>query len=232
MKAVGFVFISLVSIVFLTGCLTQESRIRNEPFVIDNAHRTAKSTQGSKPGSIFKGTTTANTIFSDQRARNVGDIITVKITETSKASEKATTDTGRSASASAGIPYLLGLESGILPSSINAEKMISASTDNEFSGTGETTRSGSLSATITARVVEVLPNGNLAIEGLREVNVNSERKEILVQGIVRPKDIAYDNTILSTQIADAKVIYTGVGVVGEKQEPGWLARIFDRVWPF
>jgi flagellar L-ring protein precursor FlgH len=77
-----------------------------------------------------------------------------------------------------------------------------------------------------------MPNGYLAIEGKREIYVNNEKKEILLQGVVRPRDIAYDNTISSTQIADAKVIYTGVGVVAEKQRPGWAARLFDFVWPF
>jgi flagellar L-ring protein precursor FlgH len=110
--------------------------------------------------------------------------------------------------------------------------MIGVNTTNDFSGSGETTRTGSLSATITARIVDVLPNGNLAVEGKRELYVNNEKKEILVQGIVRTKDIAYDNSILSTQIADAKIIYTGIGVVGEKQTPGWLARVLDTVWPF
>ena len=126
----------------------------------------------------------------------------------------------------------MGLETNMFPSSITPAKMIGASTKNDFSGSGETTRTGSLSATITARIVDVLPNGNLAVEGKRELYVNNEKKEILVQGIVRQKDIAYDNSILSTQIADAKIIYTGIGVVGEKQSPGWLARIVDIVWPF
>jgi len=110
--------------------------------------------------------------------------------------------------------------------------MINANTKNDFDGSGETTRGGSLTATITARVVDVLPNGNLALEGKREISINNETKEILVQGIVRPRDLAYDNSVYSTQIADAKIIYTGVGILGEKQKPGWLARIVDGVWPF
>ena len=85
---------------------------------------------------------------------------------------------------------------------------------------------------ITARVMDVLPNGNLTIEGKREIYVNNEKKEILLQGVVRQRDIAFNNTISSTQIADAKVIYTGIGVVAEKQRPGWAARLFDFVCPF
>jgi flagellar L-ring protein precursor FlgH len=81
-------------------------------------------------------------------------------------------------------------------------------------------------------VVDLLPNGNLAIEGKRELYINNEKKEILLQGVVRPRDIGYDNAVYSTQVADAKVIYTGIGVIGEKQRPGWLTRVFDIVWPF
>ena len=89
-----------------------------------------------------------------------------------------------------------------------------------------------MSATISAKVVDLLPNGNLAIEGKREIYINNEKKEILLQGVVRPRDIAYDNSVYSTQVADAKVIYTGIGVIGEKQRPGWMVRLFDIVWPF
>ena len=156
----------------------------------------------------------------------------MKIVEVSQASESATTDTKRTSQTTAGINNFLGLESNNFPSSITPSKFIDASTQNDFSGSGATTRTGSLSATITARVIDVLPSGNLAIEGKREIVVNNEKKEILLQGIVRQKDIAYDNSVLSTQIADAKVIYTGIGIVGEKQRPGFLARLVDMFWPF
>ncbi|MBA4389341.1 MAG: flagellar biosynthesis protein FlgH [Syntrophus sp. (in: bacteria)] len=233
MKMLRIVFLLFALCVFFSACqIPQHSRIKDEPFVIDNTHRLAKPVVDPKPGSIWKGVSTTNTFFGDQRARFVGDIITVKIVEVSQASEKATTGTKRASDINTGIPHLLGLETNKIPSSIDLSKMISASTKNDFSGDGETTRTGSLSATITARIVDVMPSGNLAIEGKREINVNSERKEILLQGIIRPRDIAYDNTILSTQVADAKVIYTGIGVIGEKQEPGWLARWMDRFWPF
>lgn len=218
----------------LAGCDTlQQSRIKDEPFIIDDTYRLAKTgLVTTHPGSIWKGPGRANTLFVDQRAEFVGDILTVKIVEVSTASEKATTDTSRSNDIETGISNLMGLETNKFPSSITPEKMIAAKTSSDFSGEGETTRTGSLSATITARIVDVLPSGNLAVEGKRELYVNNEKKEILVQGIVRPKDIAYDNSILSTQIADAKIIYTGIGVIGERQSPGWLSRIADTVWPF
>lgn len=228
----------VIAVLSLLACTSacdtlQQSRIKDEPFIIDNTYRSAKGgVVAPHSGSLWKGPGKSNTLFLDQRAGAVGDILTVKIVEVSTASEKATTDTNRSTDIEAGISNLLGLETNKFPSSMTPAKMVAAKTSSDFKGEGETTRSGSLSATITARIVDVLPNGNLAVEGKRELFVNNEKKEILVQGIVRPKDIAYDNSILSTQIADAKIIYTGIGVIGERQSPGWLVRILDSVWPF
>lgn len=217
------------------GCTSLEpSKISNEPFTISNTYRVRPPENlgaEAKAGSVWQGQLTG--LFSDQRAKYVGDIVTVKIVEVSQASESATTDTARKSQTTAGIASLFGLENHQNGPWSNTSSLISSETPkNDFSGSGATTRTGSLSATITARVMDVLPNGNLAVEGKREIYVNNEKKEILLQGIVRPRDIAYDNSILSTQIADAKVIYTGIGVVAEKQRPGWGQRLFDYVWPF
>jgi len=151
----------------------------------------------------------------------------------SQASESAQTALTRKSQTVSQIGGLFGMENHQSGPWKNLGNIVNVNTpNNDFTGTGQTTRQGALSATITARVTEVMPNGNLAIEGKREIYVNNEKKEILLQGIVRPKDIASNNTISSTQIADAKVIYTGIGVVAEKQRPGWGARLFDFIWPF
>ncbi len=226
----------LLCLISLSGCFAalEPSKITNEPFVISNTYKAPvpeRPATQPRSGSIWRGELTS--LFGDQRARMVGDIVTVKITEVSQASEKATTDTTRKSETDAFINNFFGLETKPNGPWKNMPNVIKAGANkNDFSGSGETTRAGSLSATIAARVMEVLPNGNLAIEGKREIYVNNEKKEILLQGIVRPRDIAFDNSVFSTQVADAKVIYTGVGVVGEKQRPGWVARIFDYVWPF
>jgi len=219
----------------LCGCFSVESsKIQNEPFTISNTYRAGQ--EDAKPpeakgGSVWHGQLTS--LFSDQRARYVGDILTVKITEISQASESATTDTSRKSQTVGQITGLLGLENHQTGPLKNMPNLINSNMpNNDFSGSGATTRTGSLSATITVRVMEVLPNGNLAIEGKREIYVNNEKKEILLQGIVRPRDIAFDNSVLSTQVADAKVKYTGIGVVAEKQRPGWGQRALDYLWPF
>lgn len=175
-------------------------------------------------------------LFNDLRARQVGDLVTVNIVETSKATKKATTKTGRESSINAGISNLLGYEEKIAslgaPGPFSNETMFKASMKNDFNGSGETSRDESMTASITARVIEVTPNGNLFIKGTREVKVNNENQVITLTGIIRPEDISPDNTVLSSYIADARIAYSGRGPVSDKQKPGWLLRVVDSVWPF
>lgn len=173
--------------------------------------------------------------FQDLRAYQVGDLVTVNIVETSKASKQAGTKTGRSSSVNAGINNLLGYESKMgkhLPDAFDPKVMFRAALESEFDGSGTTSRNESMTAAITARVMRVMPNGNLFIEGRREIRVNHEIQYITLSGLIRPTDISPDNTVLSSYIADAKIDYTGTGPVSDKQRPGWLGRILDAVWPF
>lgn len=231
-------FLLMIILCAAAGCNTvtalEGSKIKNEPFVIDNTYKYARPTTDKRAGTIWKGEQVSNTFYVDQRAKGIGDIITINIVEVSQASESATTGLTKKSTVSMGIPNFFGQETKYVNTHpyINPAALINANTQNDFTGSGNTTRSGSLSATISAKVIDVLPSGNLAIEGKREISINNEKKEILLQGIVRPRDIAYDNSVLSTQIADAKMIYTGIGVVGDKQRPGWLAKVLDLVWPF
>jgi len=220
------------------GCNTTEytSRIRNEPFNINNTFKQVpqeKVSKNNNTGTVWPGERNTNNFFSDNRAARVGDVITIKVAEATAANEGATTDLKRTgANVNIGVPNFFGMETNNFPSSINPAQMVTTTVKNDFKGEGTTSRNGNFAATLAAKVVEVMPNGNLAVEGKREISVNNERKEMLFQGVVRPKDIAADNSVFSTQVADAKVIMTGIGVVGEKQSPGWLARLFDVFWPF
>jgi len=228
-----------LSLTFLWGCNTTNytSRIKGEEFQIDNSFKYVepqKKIGQNNTGTIWPGERGTNTFFSDGRATRIGDILTIKIVESTKSNEKATTDLKRTgANVNLGIPNFLGMEynqggRGF----ISPDKLVTATTKNDFKGEGETVRDGSIVATLSAKVVEVMPNGNLAVEGKREITLNNERKEMLLQGIVRPKDIAADNSVYSTQVADAKIILAGVGVISEKQSPGWFARMLDLFWPF
>jgi flagellar L-ring protein precursor FlgH len=195
-------------------------------------------------GSLWQAGSSLNGMFIDTKARNIGDIVTVKIDESAKASNKAKTDTSRSSSLEAGIQKLFGLEdwwqNEVLPEvGTDLPKIdpfgnpsVQGSMDSAFAGDGETTRSGSLSAFITCRVMAVMPNGNLKIVGTREVMVNYENQMIILSGVIRPRDISDNNVILSTFISDAKIAYSGSGVVNDRQRPGWLANLLNSAWPF
>lgn len=195
-------------------------------------------------GSLWQARSSFNGLFIDTKARNVGDIVTVKIDESAKASNKANTETERSSGLEAGIDKLFGFEDWwqdeILPEVGSkwpkidpfGNPSVKGSLKSDFKGDGETSRSGNLEAFITCRVVDVMANGNLKIVGTREVMVNHENQLIILSGTIRPRDISDRNVILSTFVADAKIAYSGSGVVDDRQRPGWLANLLNNVWPF
>ena len=184
-------------------------------------------------GSLWREGGELSEMFSNPKARRVGDILTIKIVEASSATNKASTTTDRSSGISAQVNGLFNLENEISSSkSFNPFSAVSGSLSSDFEGTGATQRSGALNAYMTARVVDILPNGNLIIEGNREVRVNAENQLITLTGIIRSRDISSENIILSTYVADARISYSGSGVLNDRQRPGWLMRVLDKVWPF
>ncbi len=173
-------------------------------------------------------------MFVNAKARRIGDIVTIRIVESSSASNKASTDTDRASSLDVGLSSFFKLEDEF-PSTqafFNPFSPAQASYESEFEGTGSTVRSGALEAYISARIVQILPNGNFVIEGNREVRVNNENQIITLTGVVRPRDISGENVVQSTYIADARISYSGSGIVNDQQRPGWLVRILDNIWPF
>ncbi|MBI2566439.1 MAG: flagellar basal body L-ring protein FlgH [Candidatus Schekmanbacteria bacterium] len=174
-------------------------------------------------------------MFLDHKARRVNDIVTVNVVEAATASNKATTKGSRTSATKAGATTLFGIEGELanrVTSGFNPGAMLATDYSNAYDGSGETTREGSLVTTVAARVREVLPNNNLIIEGRREIVINSEKQTIFVTGIVRPKDISFNNIISSTAIADFQVRYGGRGSVGQNQYQGWFARFMNWIWPF
>lgn len=161
-------------------------------------------------------------MYADNKARTVGDLVTLIIVERAQATQSAQTRTGSDGKVQVGPISLADIVPVIPP--------ISAGGSDSASAQGSTTRGGTLNARMTAKVVEVLPNGNLVIEGRQTIIVNKEEQVIVVSGQVRPKDVAPDNTVLSTFVADATISYEGTGPIGEKQNPGLLTRIFN--WLF
>jgi len=195
-------------------------------------------------GSLYQSGSVFNDFFLDTKARRIGDIVTVKIAESSKATNSANTKTGRESSLEAGIETLFGTEDWYenkfldnIPKNLPrpnpfGNPSVKGSMTSEFDGSGSTSRSGDLSAFITCRVTQLMPNGNLYIVGSREILVNHETQMIILSGMIRPRDINDDNVILSTFISEAKIAYSGSGIVNDRQRPGWLANLLNSVWPF
>jgi flagellar L-ring protein precursor FlgH len=180
-------------------------------------------------------------LFVDVKARRVGDTITIDIVENTSSQLDANTTANRDSSIEAGVSQAMGyirwLEERIDNFNRNSDgdlnnTQFAASMSNKFKGQGSSDRSGNIKASIGARVVKVLPNGNLVLQGRREMKVNNEVQYILVSGIVRPQDVDPYNRVKSTFVADARIEYYGKGVLAEKQKPGWGTRILDHVWPF
>lgn len=184
-------------------------------------------------GAIFSDR--SKNLYQDSRAKNIGDILLVKIVETSSGRKTAETSTSRESSLEGGISSLFGFESWFTgKDGRHIPSLTSMNTDitKEFAGSGETSRDSSVTATLSARVIEVSMDGNLLIRGYREIRVNNETQHLILSGLVRPQDISKDNSILSSFIADARVEYTGTGALAAKQQPGWLANALDVIWPF
>lgn len=185
-------------------------------------------------GSLWGEVEARALIGMDGNARRVGDLITVIIEDSSSTTLGADTNTSRASSTSAGIDALLGLDTSILNANPNmgAKIGLGGTHDSSHAGSGETSREGNLEATVTCKVVQVLPNGNLRIRGNKTLQVNREVQYLTLEGEVRPRDILIDNTVRSDLIADVRVRFDGQGVVADKQGPGWGTRAVDAVWPF
>jgi flagellar L-ring protein precursor FlgH len=170
-------------------------------------------------------------LYGDRKALREGDTLTIRILESTQASNEAETDLSRSSSLTAGLNTFFGKKKFLQLFKLG-EDLITTSSDNAHQGSGSTTRQGQVTATMTAVVRRVLPNGNLIIQGTRDVVVNQEQQFMTITGIVRPQDISRDNVVLSTQVADAKIAIGGSGVVADKQRSGWGTWVFDWLWPF
>lgn len=188
-------------------------------------------------GSLWQEENGRAYLYEDLRAMRVGDILTIKIVEKHAGSKSADTKAERDStinnslsSSTIGIP---GLNLGSFMGGRAVPGLtVEAAAKNKFGGKGATSRADTLTGTISTIVTQVLPNGDLRIEGKREVTVNSETQLMTISGIVRRVDVDTKNTVLSSAIADAKIEYSGLGVVDDVQRPGWLVRVLDWISPF
>jgi flagellar L-ring protein precursor FlgH len=229
--------ISLFLLFSIAACSSSHKAVDSRSTVIPKNLYAKPIQQKPEEGALWPGNTRGNNLFGDDKAAKVGDIITVTIDENATSTQSATTNTAKDSSINMQAPNVLGLPSSLgiqnfLNMGTQFDPSVNATIANSMQGTGTVTRNGTLSATISALITDIVPSGNLRIEGRRSVTINNEEQIMVLRGIVRPQDINFDNTIPSTLIADASISYSGEGVVADEQRKGWLAKILSKVWPF
>ena len=173
-------------------------------------------------------------LFADFRAYRVGDLVTIRIDESSEAAGDANTRTERESNEQMGLPNFFGLTTALKTAypALDPEKLIEWMSKSNFRGTGETSRDTHVVGSIAVRVKRVLPNGDLFVEGTKVILINDEEVHIYVSGAIRAEDIDSTNAVASSAIADAQIEFSGRGVLSDNQKQGWFARIFAKLRPW
>ena len=217
----------LLSASIITGCGGIETRSHPayapmEPIVYTDPK------EGESAGSLYNEQR-GMSLFADTRARSVGDIISIVLTESTQASKNAGTAVGRESSLFVAPPTLFGRSNPDFAvndiTNLTLEQNIAA--NSEFTGNGSSNQSNSLSGAIAVQVARVLPNGNLIVQGEKWLALNKGEEFIQLRGIIRPEDISSTNTIPSTLVADARISYGGTGIIDRVNSPGWFSKFFN-----
>lgn len=186
------------------------------------------------PNSLWRSG--ARAFFKDHRAKEVGDIVTINLSLNDSASLANKTDRTRADRETADVTALLGYETKFaknnLPAGFSPSAAANFGNDHSTSGDGTIARSEQITLTFAAVVTQILPNGSMVVLGRQEVLVNSEMRELLVTGVVRPEDIESDNTVLHTRMAEMRVAYGGRGTLSNLQQPRWGTQVWDALFPF
>lgn len=211
--------------VLLAACASAPPTNVQQPMSARPAYRAAETAAAN--GSIFQGAG-GRSIFEDRRARYVGDTLIINVVEKNTASTKSNTKAARDSAMTAGVNTYTGLPGkGLIPG-----VGLDLASTNDFDSSGESKADNTFTSTITATVVDVLPNGNLLVSGEKQVAINQGSEFIRFSGVVNPSTITTSNSVNSSQVADARIEYKQNGYIAENQQPGWLARFFLNVLPF
>jgi flagellar L-ring protein precursor FlgH len=226
-------------ITVLSGCMPSVKSVTTDI----NKDKVAAALQAPLPdpsqtGSLWTGNSPL--LFTDAKAHNVGDLITVLIVERASATRKLGTKKSKKSSRKTELTAAFGaldsinkvLEKNRSLSLLNAKTGMDISDASDFDGSGSTNNSDTLTASVTAVVTRVFPNGNMEITGRRQVSINHQPQALVFTGIIRPIDITSDNTITSAKVAQAMISYGSGGELAEVAHQGWLARSLNEVWPF
>lgn len=231
-----FCFLFVLILISFSGCATKKMAPLVESRALERPQFPEYKYPERAEGSLWSEVSSLS-LYPDRRARRVGDIVTVRIVEDPEAKLSASTKTDRSSSVAGklkafGYMQALAERNPRLAQVPGTDDLIKATLTSKFNGKGSSNRDGHIKAFVSAMVLKVHPNGNLLIHGKREIRVNNETQYITLSGIIRAEDISPTNEISSTFVADARITYSGIGPVSDKQKPGWLGRVIDHVWPF
>jgi flagellar L-ring protein precursor FlgH len=173
-------------------------------------------------------------LFEDRTAARIGDMLIIRIDERESASRDASSKLDKKNQTAYGVPASFGLLNALQAShpNLNPAALFGTESSAKFNGSGSVERKGTLSATLPVRIRQVLPNGDFFVEGTKVVMVDNEEHHIYVSGVVRPADVAEDNSVPSSRVGDAEIEYAGRGDVSDQQRPGWLSRTVGKLWPF
>jgi flagellar L-ring protein FlgH len=228
MKRSGYLVASLLSLSLLSGCAFNQAKPNDPAFAPVAPSRMMPPV--AENGAIYQAGF-ARDLFEDQQARRVGDMLTIVLQEAYNSNKNATTNTTKSSEID--VPAsttILGKTPKVAGQFTPATSIES---EQAFSGTANVVQNNKLTGTITVTVSDVLPNGNLIIRGEKWLTLNRGEEYVRLTGIVRPQDIAADNSVLSTRIADARISYSGTGEIADTNSMGWLTRFFtSAMFPF
>lgn len=219
----------LAALAIATGCA---GPITNYKFPTREYKPGNYAGEGAGENGLLWGESTAN-VLEDARSRRLGDLVLVRIEESADAVGNATTKTSKKSSVSGGVNNFVGVLEKFAKRhpNVDTSALVKAVFESSFEGDGSTKRTGTLTAMIPCQVKQVLPNGDLFIEGTKTIQINAEETHLYLSGVVRPFDIDMTNTIPSGRILDARIDFSGRGVVSDKQKPGLLHRALDHAWP-
>ena len=224
--------LSMLGLAALSGCVSPPPK-PNDPYYAPVLPRTPLPAAQNN-GSIYQ-TGFENNLFDDRKAYRVGDVITITLNERTQASKNAGSQIQKDSNANIGLTSLFG--GGVSMNNPFSDNQLSLSAEynanRDTKGDSQADQSNSLSGSITVTVAEVLPNGILSVRGEKWMTLNTGDELVRIAGLVRADDIATDNTVPSTRIADARITYSGTGAFADASQPGWLDRFFvSPLWPF
>ena len=209
----------LAALLLLGGCTVVEEKLDTTPTQVPVIPVVPPSTPGAI-GAPSQGMA----LFEDAKARGIGDLLTIELIESTSAQKSATTDTSKSDNDTLG-------NIGFLGKTLHTNSSISSS--RAFKGAGDSAQSNSLQGSITVAVVQRLANGNLVVRGEKQIQINQGYEYVKLEGIIRPADIATDNSVTSDRVANARISYTGKGQIADANAQGWITRFFNSPWfPF